>query len=52
MKDYYFYIKMIGSGMLGSQNVRFKRGLPCQLVHPHTLKFIEEEIGAQQRAKG
>lgn len=34
MKDY-FYIKMIASGMLGSWNVRFGRGLTCQLVHPN-----------------
>lgn len=34
MEDYYFYIKMIGSEMLGSWNVRLGRGLTCQLVYP------------------
>lgn len=27
VKDYYFYIKIIGCGMLGFGNVRFRRGL-------------------------
>lgn len=47
MRDYFYInIKMIGSGMLGSWNVR--RGLTCQLVQP-SLKFIEKRTEAQQR---
>lgn len=49
MRDYFsINIEMIGSGMLGSWNVR--RGLTCQLVHP-SLKFIEKRTGAQQKAE-
>lgn len=35
MKDYYFYIQVIGSAMLGPWNIRLCRGLTGQLV-PHT----------------
>lgn len=49
MRDYFYInIKMIGSGMLGSWNVR--RGLTCQLVQP-SLKFIEKRTEAQQKAE-
>lgn len=43
MKDYYFYIQVIGSAMLGSWNIRLVS------LSPAPSKLIEETTGAQQK---